>query len=154
MLRNTEVTATLGGGSPYFGWSWPVQQPTLPSVMQEPDERVAFRERLGVNLYRYRKAARMTQQDIADVLGLNVGTIGRWEAGQGAPDVWELSVMIERYRVPCAWLLDPTGDVNVLRRRSEQLRLAAQAAAQADAEDGPDQPGVDGIEAPPGRGLS
>jgi transcriptional regulator with XRE-family HTH domain len=126
----------------------------MPSVVQEPDERASFRERLGANLGRYRRAAGVTQRTIADALGLNVGTIGRWEDGKGAPDVWELSVMIERYGVPCAWLLDPTGDVNTLRRRSEQLRRAAREAAQADAEDGRGQPGGDDSEAQPGTGPS
>lgn len=154
MLRNSEVIATLAGSPPYFGWPWAAQPTTMSSVTQEPDERASFRERLGANLGRYRRGAGVTQQAIADTLGLNVGTIGRWEDGKGAPDVWELSVMIERYGVPCAWLLDPTGDVNTLRRRSEQLRRAAQEAAQADAEDVQDQPGGDGSEPRPDTGPS
>lgn len=120
------------------------------ALMQELDERAAFRARSGLAMAHYRRAAKVNQKVIADRLGINVGTIGRWEKGDGGPDAWEVSVMVELYGVPCEWLLDPPADVNVLRRRTEQLRRAAQAAAQADAEVSPAQPG-DGGSAPPRR---
>ena len=126
-------------------------------AMPEPDERAAFRVRLGANLNRYRRASKVTQEQIATRLGVNTGTIGRWERGgdgDGSPDSWELAVMIDVYKVPCAWLLDPTGDVNVLRQRTEQLRRAAQGAGQADAADAPSPPAGGGNGPQPRRGLS
>lgn len=127
------------------------------AAMQETDERAEFRVRLGASLARYRRAARVTQKAISQRLGVNEGTISRWERGgdgDGSPDSWELAVMIDAYKVPCAWLLDPTGDVNVLRQRTEQLRRASQGAAQADAEDETDPPAGGGTAPRPRKGLS
>lgn len=60
-----------------------------------PDDRA----RLASVLVGARRDAGLTQTQAAAELAVDVTTLGRWERGQTAPDVWAMRVMSQIYRV-------------------------------------------------------
>lgn len=51
------------------------------------------------NLKKYRLAQNLTQEQVADVLGVNAQTVSRWECGTTLPDVLTLPVLARLYAV-------------------------------------------------------
>ena len=42
---------------------------------------------VGNNIYRLRKEARLTQEDLASYLGVTKASVSKWETGQSYPDI-------------------------------------------------------------------
>lgn len=59
----------------------------------------------GAYLAALRKAANMTQQDVADRLGVSNKTVSKWESGGGFPDIVILPALSELYGVSADALL-------------------------------------------------
>lgn len=66
------------------------------------------RARLAVVLVSARQAAGLTQAQAAAELGVDVTTLGRWERGQTAPDVWAMRVMSRIFAVNLWDAWEPT----------------------------------------------
>lgn len=118
---------------PNVGWypRWAVD--TFVDVPSDEEERRAYRRRLGANLGRIRsQLTDFTQETIADALGMDAETYGRWERGTREPKAFDLHRLADKFGVPADWLLDPTDSFTELDRRIAQLRRAAVEAAQAD----------------------
>jgi transcriptional regulator with XRE-family HTH domain len=126
-------------------WSFRHGLPTIGQVEDQGPERAraqaAYRRRLGVTLRRIReRLTPYSQESIAEVLGVDKETVGRWERGEREPKAWQLGMLAERYALPdeaIAWLLYPTDSITELDDRieglrTEHLRRAAVEAAQAD----------------------
>lgn len=113
--------------------------PTVSGVSKGEDaERRAFRRRLGITLSRVRTklTGYASQQAIADELGVDVETVGRWERGDREPKTFDLHRLAMKYDVPGDWLLFPTDSVTELDDRIRALadqRLVSAAAAAAHA---------------------
>jgi len=121
-------------------------------VASKEEERAAFRRRLGVTLARVRtRLTSYSQESIAEVLGVDSETVGRWERGIREPKVYDLAQLSEKYNAPAEWLLFPTDSVTELDRRIVQLRLAAAEAARADAGEAPARPSSGGTGVRRGR---
>ena len=60
----------------------------------------------GAYLAALRKNANMTQQDVADRLGVSNKTISKWESGGGFPDIVILPALAELYGVSADELLE------------------------------------------------
>lgn len=56
--------------------------------------RDEFASLLGHGLTAARRAAGLTQQDLAAALGVHKQTVYRWEAGEQIPDVWHWSLLL------------------------------------------------------------
>lgn len=82
----------------------------------EPD----FSERLK----NYRRAKAMTQQDLADQLGVSNKTVSRWESGGGYPDVPLLVPLARALGVTVDDLLDGERPVRTLTRTDWQSLLS------------------------------
>lgn len=52
-------------------------------------------EQIGLNLMKYRKAAGMTQMQLADKLGISFQAVSNWERGQSCPDISKLAELSE-----------------------------------------------------------
>lgn len=116
----------------------------------------AFKRRLGTVLSRSRRQlSRYTQQGIADELGIDKETIGRWERGEREPKTYQLHRMATLYCAPSEppWdlFLNPPDSLTEVDLRVAQLRAAAAAAAQAEAEGDDDRPSAGGKGPRPGR---
>ena len=66
----------------------------------------------GARLKTLRKKAGLTQEDLADVLGLSYMTIRRWEAEKVTPRLEEIKALATALGVPEADLLNDTPPVN------------------------------------------
>jgi transcriptional regulator with XRE-family HTH domain len=104
-------------------WSYPLGFPTVIRV-EDDAARTEFRAALGRTLAMVRK--RLTpyrsQQAMADALGVDRETYGRWERGVKEPRVYDLARIWSAFDVPADWLLDPTDSLKELDRRIAMLR--------------------------------
>nr|BAE95451.1 hypothetical protein [Streptomyces kanamyceticus] len=97
----------------------------------------------------------MTQADVAKVVGVTVGTVGRWVTGKGAPSSRKFAALVEELKVPRSQLLLPLSadaDLAVLRTRAglrqEDVaeRLAVQASDVSELEQGVGRMRVEWVE--------
>ena len=71
----------------------------------------------------------MSQEQVANILGVNKSTVHRWETGKRAMDLTDLERLAGIYGVePAALLLSPT-DHDLARRLSAALAVLRQANA-------------------------
>ena len=56
-------------------------------------------EKTGAYLASLRKGRDMTQQQVADILGVSNKTVSKWESGAGLPDITVLPALAELYGV-------------------------------------------------------
>ena len=52
-------------------------------------------ERIAQNLIRYRKAANLTQAELAEKINYSDKSVSKWESGNGVPDVYVLLKLAE-----------------------------------------------------------
>lgn len=64
---------------------------------------------LAERIKKARVAANMTQDDFAKALGTHKNTVGRWERGQGEPEVKSITLMCSALGISPYWLLAGTG---------------------------------------------
>lgn len=160
MLSTRPVYPQIAGVPVERSWSRANVAPTFLDVEAVAKaERVAFRRRLGVTLTRIRtELTEYTQATIAEELGVDTETVGRWERGEREPKTWQLSQLVEKYDLPpdvAAWVLFPTDSLTELDRRiaeirTAQLRRAAEEAARHEAAED-DRRGGGGASARRGR---
>ncbi|MDR0861411.1 MAG: helix-turn-helix domain-containing protein [Oscillospiraceae bacterium] len=60
---------------------------------------------IGNNLRRYRRERDMTQEDLANVLGVSFQSVSKWERGDGYPDITLLPVIARFFKVSVDELL-------------------------------------------------
>lgn len=129
MLEPTPV----GGVRLNAGWYRHLAVDTVFDVGEE--ERSAYRRRLGINLERIRSTLTThTQESLADALGVDAETYGRWERGSREPKAYDLFRIADILGVPADWLVAPTDSISEIDRRLSQLRAAAADAARVEAE--------------------
>jgi transcriptional regulator with XRE-family HTH domain len=70
-------------------------------------ERVskAFRERLGRHIAAVRDRAKLTQQQLADGIGVKVSSVSDWERGRKCPSVENLVGIVNETKADVAFLL-------------------------------------------------
>ena len=79
-------------------------------------------ERIAQNLIRYRKAANLTQAELAEKINYSDKSVSKWESGNGVPDVYVLLKLAELYGVSVNDLVHeptsppPTKEVTTLQR--------------------------------------
>ena len=72
---------------------------------------------LGEKLKEARKQASLSQEQLAEKLGVSRSAVAKWETGNGIPDVGNLKVIAQLLNVSIDYLLDDSEgvDVSVLR---------------------------------------
>ena len=78
----------------------------------------------GARLKNYRLAKGMTQQDLADAIGVSNKTVSRWESGGGYPDVGLLVPLAEALGVTVDDLLNEKKPVRTMTRADYQQLLS------------------------------
>ena len=81
-------------------------------------------QEFGERLRRYRKDKGLTQQELADRVGVSNKTVSRWESGGGYPDVSMLVPLARALGVAVDDLLDPGRPVRTLTRTDWQGLLS------------------------------
>ena len=70
----------------------------------------------GAYLASLRKNAGMTQQEVADRLGVSNKTVSKWESGGGFPDITVLPALAELYGVTADDILAPPNSIYHITR--------------------------------------
>jgi transcriptional regulator with XRE-family HTH domain len=81
----------------------------------------ALAHRLGRNLSRYRKRAKLTQEQLAEVIQVEVATVSRYETGATLPSLVTLETVAASLRVSIADLLGEKALVQ--SEEDEQIRV-------------------------------
>lgn len=132
-----------------MGWCRRSGLSTVPDV--EDEQRAAFRRALGTTLQgvRRRLTSYRSQASIAEVLGVDSDTVGRWERGEREPKLRQLTAMARLYGVPVSEFLDPAPTAE--EQLEERLaHLARSAVRQAIADEDEAAAQGRGGDAPPG----
>lgn len=77
----------------------------------------------GTKLRNHRKNLGMTQEEVAEMVGVSPQAISKWEAGDCLPDCFNLKELSRVYRVSLDFLLETEsdGDINTVAAKIEQL---------------------------------
>ncbi|MBR3134975.1 helix-turn-helix transcriptional regulator, partial [Candidatus Saccharibacteria bacterium] len=51
------------------------------------------------NIKYYRNQSELSQEKLAELLGVNRGTIVNWEKGNSAPDAWQIEDLAKIFRI-------------------------------------------------------
>ena len=60
---------------------------------------------IGENIRTYRKAMNLTQEQLAEVLGVTVGAVSKWESDRSNPEIGMLPVLAELFGISVDALL-------------------------------------------------
>lgn len=82
--------------------------------------------KFGSFLKELRKEYGLTQEELAEKLGVTNRTVSRWETGTNIPDVDVLIYLSELYRVDLKELLD--GEKKEIEHKTEDIQIVAQVA--------------------------
>lgn len=77
----------------------------------------------GTKLRNHRKNLGMTQEEVAEMVGVSPQAISKWESGDCLPDCFNLKELSRVYRVSLDFLLETEtdGDINTVAAKIEQL---------------------------------
>ena len=76
---------------------------------KDTPERTAVRQTLGETLKAHRQRCKMTQEFVADALGVSRQAVSKWESGKSDPSTSNLLALAKLYGVPAQELLDALG---------------------------------------------
>lgn len=115
-------------------WSHSPAPPTVPDVPKIRDEDRRFAERLGGVLRDLRSRSGWTREEAAEKIGVNAGTLGRWERAEYSPKGYDLGRLYRGYVTWGAqweWFFDPPErvEINPVRARLDELERAGAIAA-------------------------
>ena len=91
-------------------------------------------EKTGTYLASLRRGRDMTQQQVADILGVSNKTVSKWESGAGLPDIAALPALAALYGVTqtTSWPVRRAPEpVPIHRRRWRPIWSAGEACASA-----------------------
>jgi transcriptional regulator with XRE-family HTH domain len=91
-------------------WSAEPRPPSVADMPKIRDEDRQFAIRLGHVIRELRFASTWTQEQAAEKLGFNLGTLGRWERGEYAPKGYDLGRLYRGYEpfgAKWEWFFDP-----------------------------------------------
>lgn len=96
----------------------------------DPHHHAGMSTRLHVHLRAHRKMRGMTQEQVANILGIRNSTLSGWETGSRTLDLEDIENLAKVYRVhPAALLMSPAEG-----ERFETMRLASHVASRLDSE--------------------
>lgn len=116
---------------------WP-SSPAPASVGLVPklsDEDYQFKQRISEVLKALRASSGWTREEAAEAIGVNAGTLGRWERGEYAPKGYDLGRLYRGYVAWGAqweWFFDPPAVVRISPVRDQLDALAAAGAIAGD----------------------
>ena len=84
----------------------------------------------GEKLTRLRKREGLSQESLAENLGVSRQAVSRWEQGTALPDAAKLLPCARLFRVSVEWLLDETRDMTDGELRAGIARIAAEAGVE------------------------
>ncbi len=58
-----------------------------------------MKHRLSENIRKYRKLKSLTQEQLAEAVGVTVGTVSKWENGNCLPDITMITEIADFYEI-------------------------------------------------------
>ncbi len=80
------------------------------------ENSIEINQRLAKNLTHYRKAAGLTQAELAEKINYSDKSVSKWESGNGVPDIYVLLQLAELYGVTVDVLLGDGAPVRVEKK--------------------------------------
>lgn len=81
---------------------------------------------LGNSLFNARKRSGLSQEEVAEKLGVSRQTISKWELGETLPDIWQSKHLSNLYHVTMDELVDFDADVkeieDIIEKTSEKTQ--------------------------------
>ena len=93
-------------------------------------EKASLPRRFGENLTRYRKAAGMTQAQLAALLNYSDKIVSKWERGDGLPDLPTTIALSEILGVSVDTLLQAPGEITADEKATDDLPSVPPQAAE------------------------
>ena len=81
------------------------------------DNNIEINQKIAKNLIQYRKAAGLTQAEVAEKIHYSDKSVSKWESGNGVPDVYTLVQLAQLYHV----------DINAFLEEETVVRKATQS---------------------------
>ena len=66
----------------------------------------------GNNLFQARKKTGLSQETVAEKLGISRQTISKWETGESLPDIYQAKKLAKLYKLSLDELIDFNIDIN------------------------------------------
>ena len=86
------------------------------------DNSIEINQKIAKNLIAYRKAAGLTQAEVAEKIHYSDKSVSKWESGNGVPDVYTLVQLAQLYGVNINAFLDEEAEI---RRQTKSRWLHA-----------------------------
>jgi transcriptional regulator with XRE-family HTH domain len=96
----TGDSATSGCGKANGGW-WKKRGPGITLPLRKEEHKMSF----GKNLQTLRKKNQLSQEGLADMLGVSRQAVSKWELGEGYPEVDKLLILSKKLNVSLDSLL-------------------------------------------------
>ena len=80
-------------------------------------------EKIAKNLVHYRKAAKLTQAELAEKINYSDKSVSKWESGNGVPDVYILIRLAQLYGVTVNDLVCDEPNTKIARMNTAGLHL-------------------------------
>src|SRR5262249_9152473 len=80
-------------------------KPTIAVIGTMSSEKTRFLRSLGQRLEQVRIKSGLSQRELASEIGVQAGTVGRWERGETAPDAENIAAVCARCEAEPEWLL-------------------------------------------------
>lgn len=87
------------------------------------DNVTLINQQIAKNLTHYRKAAGLTQAELAEKINYSDKSVSKWESGNGAPDVYVLARLAEIFGVTVNDFLDDASPKIEAQKKSFALRF-------------------------------
>lgn len=95
------------------------------------DEKQFFDPKLiGVNIMKLRKAAGLTQMQLAETLGISFQAVSNWERGQSCPDIARLTELAQLFNVTTDEILGSKKGARVVDAIAEDEEIPALSAEE------------------------
>jgi len=104
---NTEFERRYLALTPLLGWSGRPTAPTVGGMAEGTEEDREFALRVGALIAGQRLAQDLSQEDLAERIGVSVSTLGRWERGVNAPKTYQAGRVIRALGIDPMLFLDP-----------------------------------------------
>jgi len=77
----------------------------------------------GEKLRNHRKNLGMTQEEVAEKIGVSAQAVSKWEAGDCLPDLFNLKAITDLYKISADVLLETetSGDIDAVASKIEQI---------------------------------
>ena len=88
--------------------------------------------KLNDKIYHCRKKAGLSQEALAERIGVSRQAISKWETGEAAPEITKLPLLAQEFAVTADWLLDDSAEPETGGTEADEAQGGAEDYASAD----------------------